>query len=169
MKAGVFLIFPILFLSLIIFCIVFIKNSTKDITQITSSSDFPIFTDYIVITETPIPTSTPRPTLTPTVTPIKISSSELEELFTRYANKESIDREKLKSIALCESGFNTYARNGIYAGLFQFSESSWINTRRAMSLNTDPDLRYIPQEAIKTAAFKIAIDGIRAWPQCSKK
>lgn len=124
--------------------------------------------DIIVITETPIPTPTKKPTPTPTVTPTPIPVGTLEDWFTRYSNQQSIDRERLKRIAICESGLNSNARFLDYGGLFQFSTGSWISTRMNMNLITDPNLRFNPEEAIKTAAFKVATEGIHAWPNCNK-
>lgn len=147
-----------------------IKNSHKvesiavTPTEILSSPTL----DIIVITETPIPTPTKRPTPTPTITPTPIPVGALEEWFTKYAAKESIDRERLKRIAICESGLNPNARFLDYGGLFQFSTGSWISTRANMNLPTDPNLRFNPEEAIKTAAFKVATEGIYAWPSCNK-
>lgn len=176
MKTGLYIVTPVI-LIIIVLGLFYVRRLPTEITVKTvnqtseteSASDSSFLTDFIVITETPIPTNTPKPTLTPTITPIKISSSELEELFTRFSRKESIDREHLKRIALCESGFNSNSKNGIYGGMFQFSAGSWISTRLRMNLNTNPDLRYVPEEAVKTAAFKIATEGINAWPLCSKK
>ena len=124
--------------------------------------------DIIVITDTPIPTPTKKPSPTPTITPSRIPVGVLEDLFTKYSRKQSVDREKLKKIALCESGLNPNARFLDYAGLFQFSTSSWITTRKRMNTDTNPTLRYHPEEAIKTAAFKLATEGINAWPNCAK-
>ena len=124
--------------------------------------------EYTVITETPVPSATPRPTVTVIPTPNKISAGDLEAFFSKYADKESVDRELLKKIAVCESGFNQAARNGIYGGLFQFSENSWQNLRRMMNLNPDPELRYSAEESVRTAAYKLAINGREAWPNCSQ-
>ena len=86
----------------------------------------------------------------------------------KYAKKESVDRELLKNIARCESRFNTNAVNGPYAGLFQFSTGSWISARNVMNENPDPNLRFNAEEAIKTAAFKIARGHTGIWPNCNK-
>ena len=134
----------------------------------TQISTVPSVIGYTVITETPVPSVTPRPTSTMTPTPNRISAGDLEAFFTKYAGKESVDRELLKKIAVCESGFNPAARNGIYGGLFQFSENSWQNLRRIMNLNTDPKLRFNAEEAVKTAAYKLALNGRAAWPNCSQ-
>lgn len=128
-------------------------------------------TDYIIITETPVPTPTLTPPPTPTVTPTpfyRFTSSQLDEWFTRFASENSVDRSTLRKIAVCESGLNPLAVNGIYGGLFQFSSSAWINTRKQMNEDTNPVLRFNPEQAIKTAAFKIAVGGRNSWPNCGK-
>jgi soluble lytic murein transglycosylase-like protein len=74
----------------------------------------------------------------------------------------------LVKIAVCESKLNPYARSLDYGGLYQFSTNTWINTRRTMNLDQNPDLRFNPEESIKTAAFKISTGGINAWQNCIK-
>ncbi len=107
----------------------------------------------------PQPTKAPTPTIT--------APADLETLFTKFADTYHIDKEILKKIARCESGFNATSNNsGIYLGMFQFGEQTWISTRAAMGLDTNPDLRTNPEEAINTAAFKISRGGIAAWPNC---
>jgi hypothetical protein len=168
------LFLPIGILILIIFLILNLIHSSnnqyhteKNIID-TSSSISPI--EYIVITETPVPTPTftPTPTRTPTPTPVPILSNDLETLFGKYSSTYNTDKELLRKIAFCESKFNPNASNGPYAGLYQFTEGSWIVTRRRMGLDTNPTLRLNPEEAIKTAAFKISKDGPHAWPNCRK-
>jgi len=112
--------------------------------------------------DSPVPSTTPKPTVSP------VSDAQLNEWFTTYANKESVNKDLLKKIAVCESQLHTMATNGPYGGLFQFSTSTWIATRTAMNLNSDPALRFNSQEAIKTAAFRLATVGFAAWPNCSK-
>jgi hypothetical protein len=116
-------------------------------------------------TPTPIPTATPTPTPTPIPTPI-VTSADLEQLFQKYADSYQVDRELLKRIAACESGFNSNASFLDYAGMFQFSTESWTLTRQGMSEDSNPELRKNAEEAIKTAAFKIANGGQNAWPNC---
>ena len=116
---------------------------------------------------TPIPTDTPIPI--PTTPPVAIiTTNDLDTLFQRYAGEFSVDKELLKKIARCESGFNSNAGNGDYLGMFQFAASSWIAVRQQMGADTNPDLRKNAEEAIRTAAFKIAHGGSGAWPSCSK-
>ena len=125
--------------------------------------------EYIVITETPIPTRTPTSTPFPTITPTpKLIPSQLDSIFEKYAKEFSVDKNLLKKIALCESGLNLSARNGPYGGLFQFTSSAWVSVRRAMNADTNADLRFNGEEAIKTAAFKLSTGGVGIWPNCSK-
>lgn len=127
---------------------------------------------------TPTPKPSPSPTLKPTVTPkpsptpspviAAATGAQLDEWFTKYAGSQSINRDLLRNIAYCESKFNQFAKNGDYLGLYQFSSSTWVTTRRSMNQNPDPTLRTDAEEAIKTAAFRIATIGHAAWPNCSK-
>ncbi len=121
-------------------------------------------------TLTPSPKPRPSATLTPfpTPTPIIATSQQLDSWFTHYSNQYSVDREKLWSIAVCESKLNANARNGDYAGMYQFSSNTWQSTRKAMNLDSNPELRFNPEEAIKTAAFKISAGGISSWKNCVK-
>lgn len=130
------------------------------------------------ITLTPTPTTTPSPTLTPTPTitltpsptpiPIIIAPKELDDLFVKYGNEYSVDKELLKRIANCESTLNINATAGDYAGLFQFSKQTWINTRLIMGADANIDLRFNAEESIKTAAFLISRGKTGIWPNCSK-
>lgn len=123
---------------------------------------------------TPFPTSTPTqtpmplPTLTPTPTTIIIAPQELEALFTRYASEYSVDKELLKRIANCESTLNPNASTKYYAGLFQFSESLWVQTRTLMGQNPDVNLRFNPEESIRTACFMVSQNRLGIWPNCAK-
>jgi hypothetical protein len=138
---------------------------------------------FPIPTPTPTPTPTPPPTPTPTVTPTFIqtpsptntpkqlpqSSSDLDSWFTKYSQLYSIDKNTLKKIAFCESGLNPQAKNGIYGGLYQYSEQTWKTTRKSMSADDNPDLRFSAEESIRTSAFKISQQGISAWPNCGTR
>jgi hypothetical protein len=146
-------------------------NTTNNKPQITSPMPltglaFPTLTP--TPTPTPTPTLTPTPTPSPTPTPVPLTSTELENFFTQYANLYSVDKNLLRKIAACESGFNTNAVYMDYAGLFQFSTGAWINSRALMGQDGNLALRTNAQEAIKTAAFKISRGEVSAWPNCSK-
>lgn len=129
-------------------------------------------------TPTPTNTPTPTPTITPTPTPTEIptptpepapqpNGTDLDNWFTKYAEEYHIDRALLHKIAECESKFNTNANfRGMYVGMYQFGEQTWISTRTAMGQDPNPDLRINAEESIKTAAFKIAQGGAGAWPNC---
>lgn len=123
-------------------------------------------------TATPTPTRTPTPTLipSPSPTPFAYTGTDLDNWFTQYSNEYGIDRNLLHNIAQCESGFNasSYNKKYGYSGMYQFSESSWKSARMRMGVDTNLDLRFNPQEAIRTAAFKLSRDGAGAWPNCPK-
>jgi len=117
----------------------------------------------------PTPTSVPSPTPTPTPTAAPISQTDFDRWFEQYAKEYSVDRMKLFALAACESMLKTNAVNGPYGGLYQFSTSTWISTRQTMNRDTNPDLRFHPEEAIRTAAYKISVNGFSPWPGCAKK
>jgi len=73
----------------------------------------------------------------------------------------------LVKIAVCESELNPNAVNGDFGGLFQFTASTWNSTRNEMNMDPSPDLRFNPEEAIKTAAFKMSVDGTNPWKNCA--
>lgn len=112
-------------------------------------------------TATPLPTDTPTPTPPPVAAPL-----DIEAVFQRFADEFKTDKEQLKRIAKCESGFNAEATNGDYVGMFQYASSSWSSMRSRMGVDTNPDLRRNPEEMIKTAAYHIANYGTGAWPSC---
>lgn len=136
------------------------------------------------VTPTPTPTKTPKPTPkttptpiltpaatpTPTPTPSPIVQAEPYDaiaLVKKYSQEYGINEQTLFVIGQCESGFNPTSVNGPYAGIYQFHYSSWSSTRNSMGLDPNPDLRFNPEESIRTAAFKISRDGTGAWPACS--
>lgn len=125
---------------------------------------------YIVITETPTPTPTAKPTPRPTRTPSPkpLPPSDVDGLLEKYASVHSVSKDLLKKIGWCESHLNAGSVNGIYGGMYQFAPSTWHSTRVAMNENPDPNLRFNAEEAIKTAAFKIARGGRYAWPNCGR-
>jgi len=109
----------------------------------------------------------PEPTITPKIPqPKPLPASSLDQMFATYGQQHGVDSIFLKKIAYCESSFRPNAVNGIYAGLFQFTPATWSATRKKMGLDSNPDLRFNPEESIKTAAFKISQDGPAAWPVC---
>ena len=77
-----------------------------------------------------------------------------------------MSKDLLKKIAFCESGMNPNSTNGPYGGMYQFTVETWQATRGLMGVDTNPDLRFNAEEAIETAAFKIANKGEQAWKNC---
>jgi len=140
----------------------------QTITPAPTVSSTPIPTEIPTPSPTPKPTSIPKPSPTPTLKPTPVSSEQLDNWFTIYSNHYSVERDRLYSIAYCESKLNPNVRYGDYAGLFQFSQSTWRSTRKEMGLDGNPDLRFNPEEAIKTAAFKISTGGLYSWKNCVK-
>ncbi len=168
-----------LFGSLMAFSIYFLMNRNHKNTStsialaaLLTPTPPPSPTPAVTPTVTPMPTSTPVPTPThsptPRPTPIPYVASDLDRWFEQYSNLASVDKSLLQKIAACESEFKPQAINGDYAGLFQYSSSTWISARNQMNLDTDVGLRFSPEEAIKTAAFTLSTRGPGAWPNCSK-
>jgi len=139
-------------------------------------------TPTIVITQAPTgipPTDTPTPTPIPTAqpteepatneTPTPVEEVDLESLFTQFSNEYSVDKDLLRRIAACESGFRADAMGagGVYVGMYQFSENTWISNRQAMGHDSNPELRKNAGESIRTAAFMISRGGQGAWPNCN--
>ena len=123
----------------------------------------------IGVTATPLPTEVP--TVAPTTAPLPATTAvtDLESFFQQYADQYHVDKEFLKKIARCESGFNPTSNNsGMYLGMFQFSAGTWSANRSRMGLDPNPDLRTNPEEAIRTAAYMISNGQSGAWPVCSK-
>lgn len=150
---------------------------------IISPTPTPTHTPTPTATPTPTPTATPSPTPTNTPTPVPptetptpsplptrvpASPAELDDYFKRFAEEYGIEEEVLRKIAVCESGYNAQSANGEYGGMYQFHTQSWQSTRSAMGADPNPDLRFNPEEAIRTAAYKISAHGTAAWPACSK-
>lgn len=116
-------------------------------------------------TPTPLPTDTPSPTPIPQPTISVVT--DLESLFSKYADEYHIDKELLKKIARCESNFNTTSNNsGMYLGMFQFAASSWMGARTSMGVDPNPDLRTNAEESIRTAAYMLSMGRQSAWPNC---
>ena len=141
---------------------------TTPLTSPSPAPPSPTPTPATTPTPTPSPTPTPKPKPTPKLLPSPATATQMDAWFTEYANNQSVSIEMLRKIAICESGYNQFAQNGIYGGLFQFSTSTWKSTRGQMNADPNPDLRYNAEEAIKTAAFRFATSGQAAWPNCSK-
>ncbi len=117
-----------------------------------------------------LPTATPTPTSVPTpeaTTAPVAGPADLEALFDKYSAEYGADKELLKKIAKCESGFNPTSNNsGMYLGMYQFASSTWSANRNRMGLDPNPDLRTNAEEAIRTAAYMIARGGQGHWPNC---
>ena len=125
--------------------------------------------------ETPTPTTTPTVTLSPTQTlsptpkptPLIIAPQDLEPLFEEFSITYNVDKYKLKKIADCESHFNPGVYADPYAGMYQFSESSWAKYRKLMGKDPNVNLRFGARESIETASFVLSINDESIWPSCA--
>lgn len=116
----------------------------------------------------PLPSHTPVTSVSPANPPAAavLPATNYESLFEQWSTHFGVDVNLLKHIARCESRFNPASIGGIYGGMYQFSASTWKSTRTSMEHDPDPNLRFDANEAIKTAAFKIASGGQSAWKNC---
>lgn len=134
----------------------------------------------------PVPTSTPSPSPTPTLVPTPkplampkptaqagtpvpqptFTSQQINGLIDRFAGQYGVDPNVIRHIAICESGFNPFARNYIYTGLFQFGPITWQNIRVKMGEDNDIGLRLNAEDEVQTAAYAISIGDKTIWPHC---
>ena len=145
---------------------------TNEADQATSQTATPVATPSLTSAPSQTPESTPSvtPTFTPTSTPKVIPTPQPFNailLVSKYAQEYGVDENILFTIGQCESGFNASLVNGPYGGIYQFHYSAWASIRNLMGLDPNPDLRFNPEESIRTAAFKIARNGTGACPACS--
>ena len=138
-----------------------------------------ITAEFTTPTPTTIPTTPiPKPTIKPQALSAKLevnavhkttAPNDVQVLIEKYADMYKVNKDMMVHVARCESGFRANAVNGPYAGIYQFLASTWKSNRAAMGQDTNPELRFNADEAIKTAAFKMSRDGFSAWPDCSRK
>lgn len=157
---------------------IFIAPAQSTTNKMTDQASTPTPTITTTTTPSPLvqPSTSPTPTITatpslsptPTTQPTQTvtTTTDLETLFSTYSTMYNVSEDELKKIANCESGFNTNADTGLYAGMFQFSSSTWEAERAAMGLDTNPDLRKNAGEAIRTTAFMLSRGEQNAWPNC---
>ena len=164
----------------------FVTTESKAITQTQFLATDKIINSQTLVTAeftTPTPTTiptTPIPKLT--IKPQALSAklevnavhkatapNDVQVLIEKYADMYKVNKDMMVHIARCESNFRANAVNGPYAGVYQFLASTWKSNRAAMGQDTNPELRFNADEAIKTAAFKMSRDGFSAWPDCSRK
>jgi len=149
-----------------------LAKEVVDQTPTPTPTTTPIATPSLTPMPTQIPKSTPviTPTTAPTTIPTVIPTFQpfnAISLVSKYAQEYGVDEHVLFTIGQCESGFNATSTNGPYGGIYQFHYLTWATIRNSMGLDPNPDLRFNPEESIRTAAFKIARNGTGAWPACS--
>lgn len=134
-----------------------------------SPTDIPSPSPTISLSPAPTRYPTPKPTFTPTPLPPvkKYTPQEINAFIDSYSGQYAVSPHVLRYIATCESGFNPLAHKNIYAGLFQFSISTWKTYRRRIGEDPDPDLRYDANEAVQTAAYVLSQGKNHIWPNCT--
>lgn len=145
----------------------------------TEASETPTETPTPIATETPTPTPTSTPTAKPTATPTETPTptptptpqiaapEDLEPLFDEFAGAYGVDKNKLKAIAKCESNFARGVLANPYAGMYQFTESTWTKYRNLMEKDPNINLRFGARESIETAAYVLSIGDSKIWPSCN--
>lgn len=128
-------------------------------------SPSPVATPIPTPTPTPSPSATPIKTPTPTPRPL-FTSEQINGFIDRFGAQYGVDPNVLRYIALCESGFNQFAYNAGYAGLFQFGPATWKGLRAEIGEDTNADLRFNAEEAAQTAAFALSKGKAGIWPNC---
>jgi len=125
-------------------------------------------------TETFTPTASPSATLTPTPTktpkfpiPKPVSSAEVNVMIERFAAQYSVDPNVMRHLAICESGFNSSAINGVYVGLYQFGPITWKDLRKEFGEDPNINLRFSAEEATQTAAYALSLGKGGIWPDCA--
>ncbi len=174
---------PALLIAVLAFAIYGVRQASRPAPQVLAEQIevSPTTESTTTPTPSPEPTSTPKPTLVPSPTPVTVTvtvtpipdivaPADLEPLFTEFANQYHVSANLLKKIADCESHFNrgVVSKNEEYMGMFQFQVDKWMNERKLMGADSNPDLRFGARESIETAAFVISREGPGPWPACSK-
>ena len=77
-------------------------------------------------------------------------------MLVEYATVFGVEVDRLNRIAYCESRFNQYAGNGIYKGLYQISDTTWMTYRKRMALPSDIELRLDARGPVGTVAYMLA-------------
>lgn len=139
-----------------------LETPTPTQTETPLPTKTPNQTPQITPTAKPTPTQTPLPTPTPEIT----APADLEPLFEEFAGIYQVDKNKLKSIAKCESNFARGVLADKYAGMYQFIENTWVNIRTQMGKDSDINLRFGARESIETAAYVLSVGKGYIWPSC---
>ena len=149
----------------------FVINSNKKESKVLAEAVTPTPTASPTDSPTPTadPTLPPTPTPSPTASPVPqptFSSQQINEFIDRFSSQYTVSPHILRSIALCESGFNPRAIKLSYYGLYQFGPNTWKNMRKEMGEDINPDLRLNAEEAVQTAAYVLHVNKAYIWPNC---
>lgn len=82
------------------------------------------------------------------------------------AAKYGIDAQRMSRMMYCESGGNpmSVGGGGSYHGLFQYVSSTWTGASR--QAGWEGSSIYNPKAQIYTTAWKISVQGYKAWGHC---
>ena len=133
------------------------------------AAEIPTVTPELTPTATPTAVVAPKkvkPTAIPKPTPTAEPTENVNKLVDKYSAEYGLDVNVVRHLGLCESGFRSNATNGRYAGLFQYDTQTWKKIREEMKLDSNPDLRYSAEEAIRTTTYALAKGKQRLWPNC---
>lgn len=137
------------------------------LSPIEGTENLPVYTPTPTPTPRPTPTRKPTPPPTPTPKPQpQFTPAEISGFTDKYGILYGVDANVVRHVVLCESGLHPNAKNGPYAGLFQFDIRTWQIYRTKMGLPTDPDLRYHAEEAVKTGTYVLSLQKYGLWPNC---
>jgi hypothetical protein len=98
-----------------------------------------------------------------------IPCTEVDRAITESAREFGVDETRLRVIARCESGFNPFAGNGPYQGMFQQAADAWGARAGEFNAAVDPDVPgdiHSPFDNTRVSARMLAIDGDSHWPNC---
>lgn len=136
----------------------------------------PLISPVVSVTPTIVVTPTASPTATPTIkklvtpkpkpTPTAEPKESVSRLVDKYSGEYGLDVNVVRYLVLCESGLRSNATNGKYVGLFQYDERTWKTIRSEMKLDTNAELRYSAEEAIKTTTYALSKGKKKLWPNC---
>lgn len=97
---------------------------------------------------------------------VTLASGAYADIINVAAQKYGVDAQRMSRLMYCESKGNTYAvgGGGKYYGLFQYMPSTWAGASAGAGFSGASI--YDPTAQIYTTAWKISIQGYKAWPSC---
>ena len=97
-----------------------------------------------------------------------IPCSEVDRAISGSASEFGVDEMAMRETIRCESGFNPFATNGSYMGLFQQSTDYWGERVAEFNANVEVDVPgdyYNPFDNARVSA-RMWASGQDHWPNC---